>query len=136
MNVANQQLDLMAADALSQVTDLASPVAAASAIGLVSLLKPADGVNSPINMEIFNVPGPLEYLYFARAKLDTCNPVSTTTDGVMLDITGPNCKDRLNANEDGCSQETSCEEVVSIYESDAYELTNCSKGFVPDNLAA
>ena len=135
-NVASQQLDLMAADALLQVTDLTSPERAGSAVGLVSRLKPADRVNSLINVAIFNVPGPLEYLYFARAKLDTCIPVFTIIDGVMPDITGQSYKDRLNANEDDCSQETSNEKVVSVYESNAYELANCSKGFVPDNLAA
>lgn len=96
MNVAKRQFDLMPAEALSQATDLTSPVVAASAIRLVSRLKLADRVNSPINVVISNVPGPREDLYFAGAKLDAYIPVSTITDGVGLNITVHSYKDRLD----------------------------------------
>ena len=96
MDVAKRSFDLVPADALSQATDYTSPVVAASAIRLVSRLKLADRVNSPINVVISNVPGPREELYFAGAKLDAYIPVSTISDGVGLNITVHSYKDRLD----------------------------------------
>ena len=96
MNVGKQQFDLMPADALGQATDYTSPVVAASAVRLVSRLKLADRVNSPINVVISNVPGPREPLYFAGAKLDAYIPVSTISDGVGLNITVHSYDDRMD----------------------------------------
>ena len=96
MNVGKHQFDLMPAEALGQATDYTSPVVAASAIRLVSRLKLADRVNSPINVVISNVPGPREPLYFAGAKLDAYIPVSTITDGVGLNITVHSYADRMD----------------------------------------
>ncbi len=96
MDVAKRQFDLMPAEALAQATDYTSPVVAASAIRLVSRLKVADRVNSPINVVISNVPGPREELYFAGAKLDAYIPVSTISDGVGLNITVHSYTDRLD----------------------------------------
>ncbi|MCO4835043.1 MAG: WSD1 family O-acyltransferase [Acidimicrobiaceae bacterium] len=81
---------------MSQVTDLTSPVVAASALRLVSRLKLADRVNSPINVVISNVPGPREDLYFAGAKLDAYIPVSSIGDGIGLNITVHSYKNRLD----------------------------------------
>ncbi len=96
MNVGKQQFDLMPAEALAEATDYTSPVVAASAIRLVSRLKVADRINSPINVVISNVPGPRDELYFAGAKLDAYIPVSTISDGVGLNITVHSYKDRLD----------------------------------------
>jgi len=96
MNGAKQQFDLTPAEALGQAADYTSPVVAASAIRLVSRLKLADRVNSPINVVISNVPGPREPLYFAGAKLDAYIPVSTISDGVGLNITVHSYEDRLD----------------------------------------
>ena len=96
MNVGKHQFDLMPAEALGQATDYTSPVVAASAIRLVSRLKLADRVNSPINVVISNVPGPRQPLYFAGAKLDAYIPVSTITDGVGLNITVHSYADRMD----------------------------------------
>ncbi len=96
MDVAKRQFDLMPAEALAEATDYTSPVVAASAIRLVSRLKLANRVNSPINVIISNVPGPREELYFAGAKLDAYIPVSTISDGVGLNITVHSYKDRLD----------------------------------------
>ena len=96
MNTAKRQFDLVPADALAQATDYTSPVVAASAIRLVSRLKVADRINTPINVVISNVPGPREALYFAGAKLDAYIPVSTIADGVGLNITVHSYKDRLD----------------------------------------
>ena len=96
MDVAKRQFDLIPADALAEATDYTSPVVAASAIRLVSRLKVADRVNSPINVVISNVPGPRDDLYFAGAKLDAYIPVSTIADGVGLNITVHSYRDRLD----------------------------------------
>jgi diacylglycerol O-acyltransferase len=96
MNVAKGQFDLMPADALGQAADYASPIVAASALRLVSRLRLADRVNSPINVVISNVPGPRTPLYFAGARLDAYIPVSTVSDGVGLNITVHSYVDRLD----------------------------------------
>ncbi len=96
MNVGKHQFDLMPAEALGQATDYTSPIVAASAVRLVSRLKLADRVNSPINVVISNVPGPREPLYFAGAKLDAYIPVSTISDGVGLNITVHSYDDRMD----------------------------------------
>ena len=96
MNVAKRQFDLVPAEALGQASDYTSPVVSASAIRLVSRLKLADRMNSPINVVISNVPGPREAMYFAGAKLDAYVPVSTISDGVGLNITVHSYMDRLD----------------------------------------
>ena len=96
MNVAKRQFNLMPAESLGQAADYASPVVAASAIRLVSRLKLADRVNSPVNVVISNVPGPRQPLYFAGARLDAYIPVSTISDGVGLNITVHSYADRLD----------------------------------------
>jgi hypothetical protein len=79
-------------------TNCADPIerVAPSAIRLVSRLKLADRVNSPINVVISNVPGPRQPLYFAGAKLDAYIPVSTITDGVGLNITVHSYANRMD----------------------------------------
>ncbi len=96
MGAGKHQFDLMPAEALGQSADYTSPLVAASAIRLVSRLKIADRVNSPINVVISNVPGPREPLYFAGAKLDAYIPVSTISDGVGLNITVHSYADRMD----------------------------------------
>ncbi len=96
MNAAKGQLDLVPADTLGRAADYTSPVVAASAIRLVSRLKLADRVNSPINVVISNVPGPREALYFSGAKLEAYIPVSTISDGVGLNITVHSYENRLD----------------------------------------
>jgi len=96
MNAAKRQFDLVPAEALGQASDYVSPVVAASAVRLVSRLKLADQINSPVNVVISNVPGPREAMYFAGAKLDAYIPVSTISDGVGLNITVHSYQDRLD----------------------------------------
>lgn len=96
MAAAKRQHELVPAEALAQATDYTSPVVAASALRLVSRLKLADRMTTPINVVISNVPGPREDLYFAGAKLDAYIPVSTITDGIGLNITVHSYRDRLD----------------------------------------
>ena len=96
MNVAKRQFDLMPADSLGQAADYASPVVAASALRLVSRLRLADRMNTPVNVVISNVPGPRQALYFSGAKLDAYIPVSTISDGIGLNITVHSYEDRMD----------------------------------------
>ena len=96
MNVAKQQFDLMPAEALGQAADYASPIVAASALRLVSRLRLADRVNSPVNVVISNVPGPRTPLFCAGAKLEANYPVSVVVDGVGLNITVMSYLDHLD----------------------------------------
>ncbi|MEZ5378698.1 MAG: wax ester/triacylglycerol synthase family O-acyltransferase [Acidimicrobiales bacterium] len=96
MNTGKHQFDMMPAEALGQSADYASPLVATSALRLVSRLKLADRVNSPINVVISNVPGPRSPLYFSGAKLDAYIPVSTISDGVGLNITVHSYADRMD----------------------------------------
>ena len=96
MNAGKSQFELLPADALGQSADYASPLVAASALRLVSRLRIADRINSPVNVVISNVPGPRQSLYFAGAKLDAYVPVSTISDGVGLNITVHSYGDRMD----------------------------------------
>jgi diacylglycerol O-acyltransferase len=96
MTQAKRQFELVPAETMMEASQVTSPVIAASAIRLVSRLKLADRVNSPINVVISNVPGPREPLYFAGAKLDAYIPVSTISDGIGLNITVHSYEDRLD----------------------------------------
>ena len=96
MNAGKSQFELLPADALGQSADYASPLVAASALRLVSRLRLADRINSPVNVVISNVPGPRQSLYFAGAKLDAYVPVSTIADGVGLNITVHSYGDRMD----------------------------------------
>ncbi|MEM9745942.1 MAG: wax ester/triacylglycerol synthase family O-acyltransferase [Actinomycetota bacterium] len=96
MLAGKRQFDLLPAEQMVDATQYTSPVIAASAVRLVSRLKLADRVNSPVNVVISNVPGPREPLYFAGAKLDHYIPVSTISDGVGLNITVHSYEDRMD----------------------------------------
>lgn len=96
MQAAKRQFELVPAEALAEATTYTSPVVAASAIRLVSRLRLADRMNSPINVIISNVPGPRDPLYFAGAKLDAYIPVSTISDGIGLNITVHSYEDRMD----------------------------------------
>ena len=54
---------------------------------LLSRLRIADRVNSPVNVVISNVPGPNHPLYSAGAELKHFYPVSTISDGIGLNLT-------------------------------------------------
>ena len=77
----------MSADALQDFTQFAPPAVAAQAMRLLSRLRIADRVNSPVNVVISNVPGPNHPLYSAGAELKHFYPVSTISDGIGLNLT-------------------------------------------------
>ena len=94
MDVAKRQLDLVPATALTEATDVTSPLVATAAVRLMARL--SDRVNLPVNVVISNVPGPRTPLYFSGCKLDHYIPVSTISNGVGLNITVHSYEDRLD----------------------------------------
>ena len=94
MEVAKRQLDLVPATALTEATDVTSPLVATAAVRLMARL--SDRVNLPVNVVISNVPGPRTPLYFSGCKLDHYIPVSTISNGVGLNITVHSYEDRLD----------------------------------------
>ena len=87
MVVAKDRFDPVSADALQDFTRFAPPVVAAQAMRMMSRLRWADRVSSPVNVVISNVPGPNEPLYCGGAELKHFYPVSTINDGVGLNLT-------------------------------------------------
>lgn len=87
MAEAKERFDPVSADALQDFTQFAPPAVAGQAMRLLSRLRIADRVNSPVNVVISNIPGPNHPLYAAGAKLKHFYPVSTIADGVGLNLT-------------------------------------------------
>jgi WS/DGAT/MGAT family acyltransferase len=96
MNEAKRQLDVLPADDIAELAQVAPPLAATAAMRLQSRLRLADRVNLPTNVVISNVPGPRHALYFAGARMTNYIPVSTITDDMGLNITVHSYLDRLD----------------------------------------
>jgi WS/DGAT/MGAT family acyltransferase len=87
MSEAKDRFDPVSADALQDFAQFAPPAVAGQAMRLLSRLRIADRVNSPVNVVISNVPGPNHPLYSAGAELKHFYPVSTISDGIGLNLT-------------------------------------------------
>lgn len=96
MNSAKKQHDLLPAEMVLDIAQLAPPALAARASKLASRFKVADRVNSPVNIVISNVPGPRSPLYFDGAQMMHFYPVSIVTDGQGLNITVQSYCDQLD----------------------------------------
>ena len=95
MNEAKLQMDVLPAEDIAELAQVAPPLAATAAMRLQSRLRLADRVNLPMNVVISNVPGPRHALYFAGAKMTNYIPVSTIADDMGLNITVHSYLDRL-----------------------------------------
>ncbi len=85
---AKGQFDLMPADALTEMSDLAPPALATRAARLATRVRIADRTNPPANLVISNVPGPRSPLDLAgQARLKHYYPISTIVDGQGLNVT-------------------------------------------------
>ena len=85
---AKGQFDLMPADTLAEMSDLAPPALAARAARLATRVRVADRTNPPANLVISNVPGPRNPLNLAgQAELKHYYPISTIVDGQGLNVT-------------------------------------------------
>ena len=96
MNEAKLQMDVLPAEDIAELAQVAPPLAATAAMRLQSRLRLADRVNLPTNVVISNVPGPREALYFAGSKMTNYIPVSTIADDMGLNITVHSYLDRLD----------------------------------------
>ncbi len=96
MNEAKLQMDVLPAEDIAELAQVAPPLAATAAMRLQSRLRLADRMTLPINVVISNVPGPRHALYFAGAKMTNYIPVSTIADDMGLNITVHSYLDRLD----------------------------------------
>nr|WHV03916.1 putative wax ester synthase/acyl-CoA:diacylglycerol acyltransferase [uncultured bacterium] len=87
MVAAKSDWDLLPADMMVDIADMAPPVLAARAARVAAALRIADRLNPPMNLIISNVPGPRNPLYLRGAKMKHNIPVSTIADGQALNIT-------------------------------------------------
>lgn len=94
---AKGQFDLMPADTLSEMSDLAPPALAMRAARLATRTRIADRTNPPANLVISNVPGPRTPLGLpGGAPLKHYYPVSTIVDGQGVNITVQSYVDTLD----------------------------------------
>ncbi len=85
---AKGQFDLMPADALTEMSDLAPPALATRAARLATRVRFADRTNPPANLVVSNVPGPRTPLELdGQAQLKHYYPISTIVDGQGLNVT-------------------------------------------------
>jgi WS/DGAT/MGAT family acyltransferase len=96
MKEAKHQLDVLPAEDIAELAQVAPPLAATAAMRLQQRFRMADRVNLPVNVVISNVPGPRSELYFAGAKMTNYIPVSTIADDMGLNITVHSYLDRLD----------------------------------------
>jgi WS/DGAT/MGAT family acyltransferase len=96
MQEAKLQMDVLPAEDIAELAQVAPPLAATAAMRLQSRLRLADRMNLPVNVVISNVPGPRNALYFAGAKMTNYIPVSTIADDMGLNITVHSYLDKLD----------------------------------------
>jgi diacylglycerol O-acyltransferase / wax synthase len=87
MTAAKGDFATIPAETLQDFTQFAPPAVAARAMRMYSRLRIADRMNPPFNLVISNVPGPVEPLYSAGARLQHFYPVSALADGQGLNMT-------------------------------------------------
>ena len=97
MNEAKRQMDVLPADDIAELAQVAPPLAATAAMRLQSRLRLADRVNLPANVVISNVPGTAPRAVLRRRpKMTNYIPVSTIADDMGLNITVHSYLDRLD----------------------------------------
>lgn len=96
MAEAKTDFDLLPADAMVELADMAPPALAERAARISSAFRITDRVNPPMNLVISNVPGPRQPLYMRGAKMLHYIPVNTISDGVGLSITVQSYVDTLD----------------------------------------
>ena len=96
MAEAKGDFDLLPAEAMAELAEMAPPALAARAARVSAAFRITDRVNPPMNLVISNVPGPRQPLYLRGAKMSHYIPVNTITDGVGLSITVQSYCDTLD----------------------------------------
>ena len=94
---AKEQFDLLPADMISEISELAPPALAIRAARLAARTRLADRTNPPANLVVSNVPGPRTTLHLrGGAPLKHYYPVSTIVDGQGLNVTVQSYCDTLD----------------------------------------
>lgn len=97
MATAKQQFDLLPADLIQDLSELAPPALAVRASQLAARVRVADRTNPPANLVVSNVPGPRTPLSLSPGVvLKHYYPVSTVIDGQGLNITVQSYCDSLD----------------------------------------
>jgi WS/DGAT/MGAT family acyltransferase len=96
MEQAKADFELIPADVLVDLSQLAPPALAVRAMRMASTMRIADRLNPPVNLVISNVPGPRQPLYLGGALLKHYYPVSTVVDGQGLNVTVQSYRDTLD----------------------------------------
>jgi diacylglycerol O-acyltransferase / wax synthase len=104
MEQAKADFELIPADVLVDISQLAPPALAVRAMRMASTMRIADRMNPPVNLVISNVPGPREPLYLGGAKLKHYYPVSTVVDGQGLNVTVQSYLDSLDIGLVACRE--------------------------------
>ena len=102
MQVGKKQFEMLPADILSELSELAPPALAIRASRLASRLHLGNRLHLPFNLVISNVPGPRVPLYLDEARLLHYYPVSTLVEGQGLNITVQSYLDTLDFGLVGC----------------------------------
>jgi diacylglycerol O-acyltransferase / wax synthase len=101
---AKDQFDLVPAETLIEISQLAPPALSTRALRLAARTRLLDRVNLPFNLVISNVPGARRPLYLGGAELVEYYPLSTVVDGQGLNITVQSYQDRLHFGLVSCRQ--------------------------------
>ncbi|MDH3704602.1 MAG: wax ester/triacylglycerol synthase family O-acyltransferase [Acidimicrobiia bacterium] len=97
MVTAKSQFDLMPADMLIDMSELAPPALSVRAARIAARTRIADRTSPPANLVVSNVPGPRSVLHLrGGAPLKHYYPVSTVVDGQGLNITVQSYVDSLD----------------------------------------
>ncbi len=128
------QFDLVPADILIEMSELAPPALSTRAARIAARTRVADWTNPPANLVVSNVPGPRTPLSIAGvAPLKHYYPVSTVVDGQGLNITVQSYVDVLDFGLVACRElvpdlwdlaDYCVEEVGVLAESLGIELTD------------
>ena len=102
MQVAKKQFEMLPADILTELSELAPPALAIRASRLASRLHLGNRLHLPFNLVISNIPGPRVPLYLDEAELEHYYPVSTLVEGQGLNITVQSYVDTLDFGLVGC----------------------------------
>ncbi|MGI9605781.1 MAG: WS/DGAT/MGAT family O-acyltransferase [Acidimicrobiales bacterium] len=91
-----EQFDMLPAEILSDLSQLAPPALAIRASRLASRMHLGNRLHLPFNLVLSNVPGPRQPLYLDEARLVHYYPVSTLVEGQGLNITVQSYLDTLD----------------------------------------
>lgn len=103
MMLGKEQFEMLPAEILSELSQLAPPALAIRASRLASRMHLGNRLHLPFNLVISNVPGPRQPLYLDEARLEHYYPVSTLVEGQGLNITVQSYLDTLDFGLVGCS---------------------------------